>query len=686
MSFFKSPFNWFNKFGTIPESYTEAMSYEEQIMWLCKEIKDNEGFIDEFKKEFEDVSTILQEMQDAINDNIYAITQLQNTKQDTVVAGKGINITKYEFADHPEIATSPLDYNKFLLNGYYVDIHNLEVGDTVDLTAIAGENTSCIVINAQEGDVYDFLGNFDFVKTDESNVITTIEKGIEVSEWNNCLRFYVLHEGKIVVSYWNTDSFTPQVRRFVDTEYLVNEIDTKQNKLIAGEGITITGDTISADSLGFAPFDITSYVTTGSYIDINQAQIGDTISLTPVVGSNTAYYIKEVVTNEKLEIAGKFDLVKIDSDNKVTFKYSAETTPQEPATYESLSTGRVVISFYDTNTNTVKLEQVINAPYVFENIDWNEGIKKLSADVYLTNGNPSTGLINGLYYANDHHVYINNVIENNFNEAFFFVKENIIYMICSSGSYRRGEIYQQYYYDNNEWRFGFMNAITNWSEVMFKPKINNLSEDIVLLDGTGTVSLSNGVYYSNGFKLYINNNEKTEFTNALFLVHDSSFYVIASPSLYHQNYGYMQVYYNTVNNTWTWGYLPITTDWSKITNKPDNLESFSTNEQVIGTWIDGKPLYKKTFQTLVPSITDQYTEIDVTSLNIDELVDMNGLIETSELYIQFPRFEVIQNVQYFTELMYDFSASTKLLCVRNTNSNYANCNTNVTIKYTKTTD
>lgn len=33
-------FNWYNKFGTIPSSYREAMSYEEQILWLCKQIED----------------------------------------------------------------------------------------------------------------------------------------------------------------------------------------------------------------------------------------------------------------------------------------------------------------------------------------------------------------------------------------------------------------------------------------------------------------------------------------------------------------------------------------------------------------------------------------------------------------------------------------------------------------------
>lgn len=32
-------FNWYNKFGTLPSSYREAMSYEEQILWLCQQVE-----------------------------------------------------------------------------------------------------------------------------------------------------------------------------------------------------------------------------------------------------------------------------------------------------------------------------------------------------------------------------------------------------------------------------------------------------------------------------------------------------------------------------------------------------------------------------------------------------------------------------------------------------------------------
>lgn len=33
-------FNWYNKFGTIPSEFREAMSYEEQILWICQQINE----------------------------------------------------------------------------------------------------------------------------------------------------------------------------------------------------------------------------------------------------------------------------------------------------------------------------------------------------------------------------------------------------------------------------------------------------------------------------------------------------------------------------------------------------------------------------------------------------------------------------------------------------------------------
>ena len=55
---------------------------------------------------------------------------------------------------------------------------------------------------------------------------------------------------------------------------------------------------------------------------------------------------------------------------------------------------------------------------------------------------------------------------------------------------------------------------------------------------------------------------------------------------------------------------------------------YSTDERVVGRWIDGKPIYQKTIDydsTVSVGTTEKQTELaDLTSLGIDTLVDMWG--------------------------------------------------------------
>lgn len=53
------------------------------------------------------------------------------------------------------------------------------------------------------------------------------------------------------------------------------------------------------------------------------------------------------------------------------------------------------------------------------------------------------------------------------------------------------------------------------------------------------------------------------------------------------------------------------------------LNTYSTNELKIGTWIDGKPIYRKVIQ-FTTATTETDLTIDVSSLNIDRLVKLDG--------------------------------------------------------------
>lgn len=54
---------------------------------------------------------------------------------------------------------------------------------------------------------------------------------------------------------------------------------------------------------------------------------------------------------------------------------------------------------------------------------------------------------------------------------------------------------------------------------------------------------------------------------------------------------------------------------------------YSTEEQVVGKWVDGKPLYQKTYQLTFPSgavISNDYDLTNILSMNIDVITEMKG--------------------------------------------------------------
>lgn len=53
---------------------------------------------------------------------------------------------------------------------------------------------------------------------------------------------------------------------------------------------------------------------------------------------------------------------------------------------------------------------------------------------------------------------------------------------------------------------------------------------------------------------------------------------------------------------------------------------YSTKEQEIGKWIDGKKLYRKCLELTSPSAADTNTNIYTITENIDTLVDIRGTL------------------------------------------------------------
>lgn len=104
-------------------------------------------------------------------------------------------------------------------------------------------------------------------------------------------------------------------------------------------------------------------------------------------------------------------------------------------------------------------------------------------------------------------------------------------------------------------------------------------------------------------------------------------------------------------------------------------ENYSTEEQVIGTWIDGKPLYRKVLN-VGHNIPINHS---VAELNINKCIKCDGF---SANYGNLPN--ITQYTDYTTTLVY--SASSKTIQVRKGNYVTIDDDIFVIIEYTKTTD
>ena len=111
--------------------------------------------------------------------------------------------------------------------------------------------------------------------------------------------------------------------------------------------------------------------------------------------------------------------------------------------------------------------------------------------------------------------------------------------------------------------------------------------------------------------------------------------------------------------------------------------TYSTEEQIIGTWINGKPIYKKTFNEIIgPTVQNTWQDaVDVSSLNIDLVLNIYGSSFTGTDYY-IPLGCSGQGGSIFVQAIYRLSSQTiQILSQANTN-----CTNYITMEYTKTTD
>ena len=117
-------------------------------------------------------------------------------------------------------------------------------------------------------------------------------------------------------------------------------------------------------------------------------------------------------------------------------------------------------------------------------------------------------------------------------------------------------------------------------------------------------------------------------------------------------------------------------------------ESYSTEEQVIGTWIDGKPIYRKVIEVeslICTTVFNESTLIEDTS-NIN-IKSNRGSVKWGDSIVPFPFY--FDRMDTNTKILIDTSCYNNKFVLRYSQTSgiqQINIGVSLIIEYTKTTD
>ena len=108
-------------------------------------------------------------------------------------------------------------------------------------------------------------------------------------------------------------------------------------------------------------------------------------------------------------------------------------------------------------------------------------------------------------------------------------------------------------------------------------------------------------------------------------------------------------------------------------------DMYSKDEKIIGSWINGKPLYQKTFATKVPKVNTQIA-LNLSDMNVENIISFISSFSNNEIINMAP------NTSSDNYLNFWYNKNAKLLHISCTEENWQEWDLYITIQYTKTSD
>lgn len=142
--------------------------------------------------------------------------------------------------------------------------------------------------------------------------------------------------------------------------------------------------------------------------------------------------------------------------------------------------------------------------------------------------------------------------------------------------------------------------------------------------------------------------------------------------------------YTSNTNAWSIVNSYFTVTKYKLVSGDNAGHQYSTNEQVVGTWVDGKPVYEKTAITSAPAaLNTNKSLMDIP--NAKDLISMDGFV-TLDNNSQVPLNSTTNNNPSQSGVCTFFNYTTSQIFMQLAYSRAVNQPVRVTARYTKTTD
>lgn len=365
-----------------------------------------------------------------------------------------------------------------------------------------------------------------------------------------------------------------------ELESIYNLMSDTNSKSFTFEIVTLNGETqVGSTQITTAIGNITDanpLLTSFVYEDVNPTTLAVTNDSTKIINGKSTLNITNLVAN-----AVKGASLKLVQVNGVQYNY----TDNFSVDIENYTGNTIILYIIDSRNNSSKLEVLIGINFIdysepviknrnIERKNYIDEVSELSVDGTFANINfgGSENTLTAAYKYKE-------TGSNNWNDGLTDLEINIDNNLFNIDQAIKGDTSS-----------GFDTTNSYDIKIIINDLLSTKEETITLITGKPAID----VYKSN----------------------------VAFGGIYDENTPEYQAQFKKAVN-FEDGVYKNGVEIATLNDIPNTLDVYSTEEKVVGTWIDGKPIYRKVVQTTTPTTANVWTDIDTGIENIETHINKN---------------------------------------------------------------